>query len=99
MQRMDRYKEVLAGLQASGHVYPCYMSVEELDALRERQMANKEKPRYDGTWRPEEGRCCRPCLKACVPCCASRRRRAASWPGKTSARAASSSRTASWMTW
>ncbi len=56
MQRMDRYKEVLAGLQASGHVYPCYMSVEELDALRERQMANKEKPRYDGTWRPEEGK-------------------------------------------
>ncbi len=56
MQRMDRYKQVLAGLQASGHVYPCYMSVEELDALRERQMANKEKPRYDGTWRPEEGK-------------------------------------------
>ena len=56
MQRIERYKEVLAGLRASGHVYPCYMSVEELDALRERQMANKEKPRYDGTWRPEEGK-------------------------------------------
>ena len=56
MQRMDRYKAVLAQLQASGHVYPCYMSVEELDALRERQMANKEKPRYDGTWRPEPGK-------------------------------------------
>ena len=56
MQRMDRYKEVLAQLQAAGHVYPCYMSVAELDALRERQMAAKEKPRYDGTWRPEEGK-------------------------------------------
>ena len=56
MQRMERYKEVLAQLQAAGHVYPCYMSVEELDALRERQMAAKEKPRYDGTWRPEEGK-------------------------------------------
>lgn len=56
MQRMDRYKEVLAQLQAKGFVYPCYMSVQELDALRERQMANKEKPRYDGTWRPEEGK-------------------------------------------
>ena len=56
MQRMDRYKEVLAQLQAAGHVYPCYMSVEELEALRERQMANKEKPRYDGTWRPEPGK-------------------------------------------
>lgn len=56
MQRMERYKEVLAQLQASGHVYPCYMSMAELDALRERQMANKEKPRYDGTWRPEPGK-------------------------------------------
>ena len=56
MQRMDRYKEVLAQLQAAGHVYPCYMSVAELDALRERQMAAKEKPRYDGTWRPEAGK-------------------------------------------
>ncbi len=56
MQRMDRYKEVLAELQAAGQVYPCYMSVAELDALRERQMAEKQKPRYDGTWRPEPGK-------------------------------------------
>jgi glutamyl-tRNA synthetase len=56
MQRMDRYKVVLAELQAAGHVYPCYMSVEALDALREQQMANKEKPRYDGTWRPAPGK-------------------------------------------
>lgn len=56
MQRMDRYKQVLAELQAAGHVYPCYMSMQELDALRERQMAAKQKPRYDGTWRPEPGK-------------------------------------------
>ncbi|NPC57322.1 glutamate--tRNA ligase [Caenimonas soli] len=56
MQRMDRYKEVLGQMKAAGLVYPCYMSVGELDALRERQMANKEKPRYDGTWRPEPGK-------------------------------------------
>jgi glutamyl-tRNA synthetase len=56
MQRMDRYKEVLAQLVAAGHVYPCYTRVAELDALRERQMAAKEKPRYDGTWRPEAGK-------------------------------------------
>jgi glutamyl-tRNA synthetase len=56
MQRMDRYKAVLAEMQAAGHVYPCYTSVAELDALRERQMAAKEKPRYDGTWRPEPGK-------------------------------------------
>ncbi len=56
MQRMARYKAVLADLQAAGHVYPCYMSVEALDALRESQMAAKEKPRYDGTWRPAPGK-------------------------------------------
>ena len=56
MQRMDRYKEVIAHMQAADLVYPCYMSVEELDALRERQMAAKQKPRYDGTWRPEPGK-------------------------------------------
>lgn len=56
MQRMDRYKEVLLDMQAKGLVYPCYMGMAELDALRERQMAAKEKPRYDGTWRPEPGK-------------------------------------------
>ncbi|ABM36411.1 glutamate--tRNA ligase [Polaromonas naphthalenivorans] len=56
MQRMDRYKAVLAEMVNAGHVYPCYMSVAELDALREAQMAAKEKPRYDGTWRPEPGK-------------------------------------------
>ena len=56
MQRMERYKTVLAELQAAGHVYPCYMSVTELDALREQQMAAKQKPRYDGTWRPAAGK-------------------------------------------
>lgn len=56
MQRMARYKQVLLELQAAGWVYPCYMSMAELDVLRERQMAAKEKPRYDGTWRPEPGK-------------------------------------------
>lgn len=56
MQRMERYKAVLQELKAAGQVYPCYMSMVELDALREKQMAAKEKPRYDGTWRPEPGK-------------------------------------------
>jgi glutamyl-tRNA synthetase len=56
MQSMDRYKAVLQDLKAAGHVYPCYMGMAELDALRERQMAAKEKPRYDGTWRPAPGK-------------------------------------------
>lgn len=91
MQRMDRYKEVLAQLQEKGYVYPCYMSMEELDALREKQMANKEKPRYDGTWRPEEGKVLPPSPKASSPCCASRHPRPVSWAGMTSARAVSNS--------
>ena len=41
MQRMDRYREVLAQMLAQGLVYPCYMSAAELDALRERQMARQ----------------------------------------------------------
>jgi glutamyl-tRNA synthetase len=56
MQRMDRYRAVLAQMQEQGLVYPCYMSTEELDALRERQREAGEKPRYDGTWRPEPGK-------------------------------------------
>ncbi|MEK9895676.1 MAG: glutamate--tRNA ligase family protein, partial [Burkholderiaceae bacterium] len=45
MQRMARYQEVLAQLKAGGWVYPCYTSVAELEAMRERQMAAKQKPR------------------------------------------------------
>jgi glutamyl-tRNA synthetase len=56
MQRIPRYQEVLEQLKLAGAVYPCYMSMQELDALRERQTENKQKPRYDGTWRPEEGK-------------------------------------------
>jgi glutamyl-tRNA synthetase len=56
MQRMDRYREVLAQMVARGLVYPCYMSIEALDQLRNAQMEAKQKPRYDGTWRPEPGK-------------------------------------------
>src|SRR3984885_5757837 len=56
MQRMDRYREVVRQMVEQGLAYPCYMSTEELDALRERQRAAGEKPRYDGTWRPEPGK-------------------------------------------
>lgn len=56
MQRMDRYREVIAQMLKDGLAYYCYMSEEALNALRDKQMANKEKPRYDGTWRPEAGK-------------------------------------------
>jgi glutamyl-tRNA synthetase len=71
-----------AQMQDKGLVYPCYMSVAELDALREKQMAAKEKPRYDGTWRPEPGKTLPARRKACSRCCASRTRWAARGLGR-----------------
>lgn len=56
MQRMDRYKEVIQQMLAAGTAYYCYTSREELDALRAEQEARKEKPRYDGRWRPAPGK-------------------------------------------
>ncbi len=56
MQRMARYKDVIQQMLAAGTAYHCYTSKEELDALRAEQEARKEKPRYDGRWRPEPGK-------------------------------------------
>jgi glutamyl-tRNA synthetase len=53
MQRMPRYREVVAQMLNDGRAYHCYMSIEELDVLREAQKTKGEKPRYDGRWRPE----------------------------------------------
>lgn len=49
--RFDRYKEVVQQLLDAGAAYHCYCSKAELDALREQQWANKEKPRYNGKCR------------------------------------------------
>ena len=54
MQRMSRYKEVIGQMLAAGTAYYCYTAKEALDALRAEQEARKEKPRYDGRWRPEQ---------------------------------------------
>ena len=56
MQRMDRYHAVIQQMLAAGTAYRCYMSIDELTALRAEQEARKEKPRYDGRWRPAEGK-------------------------------------------
>jgi glutamyl-tRNA synthetase len=47
-ERFDRYDAVIQKLLKSDHAYKCYCSKERLEKLREQQMANKEKPRYDG---------------------------------------------------
>ena len=56
MKRMARYREVIAQMLQRGTAYYCYSSPEEVEAMRERQRAAGEKPRYDGTWRPERGK-------------------------------------------
>ncbi len=56
MQRIERYREVIAQMLSDGTAYHCYCSTDELDAMREAQRARGEKPRYDGRWRPESGK-------------------------------------------
>ena len=56
MQRMDRYKAVIQKMLQDGSAYYCYSTKEELEALRESQMQQGLKPRYDGRWRPEAGK-------------------------------------------
>ncbi len=56
MQRLDRYHATLKQMIDAGLAYYCYMSEEELNTLRDAQIANKEKPRYNGAWRPEPGK-------------------------------------------
>jgi glutamyl-tRNA synthetase len=56
MQRIYRYKEVIEQMLDARTAYHCYTSPDELTAMREAQMAAGLKPRYDGTWRPEEGK-------------------------------------------
>ncbi len=55
MERMDRYQEVIQRLLAEGKAYHCYCSRERLDELWIKQMAAKQKPRYDGHCERHEG--------------------------------------------
>src|SRR5208282_3401019 len=50
-QRFDRYRAVLSELLTAGKAYRCYCTKAELEAMRETQLAAKQKPRYDGRCR------------------------------------------------
>jgi glutamyl-tRNA synthetase len=50
-QRFDRYREVIDRMLNQGTAYHCYCTREELERMREAQLARKEKPRYDGRCR------------------------------------------------
>lgn len=45
--RFDKYDQAVADLKASGRLYPCYETPEELDFKRKRQLARHEPPIYD----------------------------------------------------
>ena len=53
-QREARHAEVAHELLAAGKAYRAYESPEELVAMRERAIAEKRPPRYDGYWRERE---------------------------------------------
>ncbi|MDW9427857.1 glutamate--tRNA ligase, partial [Yersinia enterocolitica] len=53
-KRFDRYNAVIDQMLENGTAYRCYCSKERLDELRETQMANGEKPRYDGRCRDSQ---------------------------------------------
>ena len=50
-ERQDRYREVIEQWLAEGKAYHCYCTKEELDELREQQMAACGHVRYDGRCR------------------------------------------------
>lgn len=51
MERLQRYQEVAQQLLENDQAYYCYASKEELEEMREQQLAAGLKPRYDGRWR------------------------------------------------
>jgi len=54
-KRFDIYNRYIEQLLNEGKAYKCYMSRDELTALREEQMAKKERARYDGRYRDFDG--------------------------------------------
>jgi len=54
-QRDEIYAKYIKQLLDEGKAYKCYMSKEELTQLRETQMANKERTKYNGKYRDFEG--------------------------------------------
>ncbi len=52
-KRFDRYREVIEQLLREGKAYKCYCSKERLEQMREEQMKQGVKPRYDGHCRED----------------------------------------------
>jgi len=56
MQRLERYRAVIAQMLEAGTAYHCYATPAELDEMREAQKARGEKTLYDRRWRPDPGK-------------------------------------------
>ncbi len=54
-KRFDIYQKYINQLLEEGKAYKCYMTKEELEELRNKQIENKERPRYDGRYRDFQG--------------------------------------------
>ena len=54
-QRDEIYTKYINQLLDEGKAYKCYMSKDELTQLRETQMANKQRAKYDGKYRDFDG--------------------------------------------
>jgi glutamyl-tRNA synthetase len=67
MQRLERYREVIAQMLAAGTAYHCYCTPAELDEMREAQRARGEKTLYDRRWRPEPGKVLAPVPEGVPP--------------------------------
>ena len=50
-ERVSQHRAAIATLLEKGLAYRCYASEEELNAMREAQMASKQAPRYDNRHR------------------------------------------------
>lgn len=50
-KRVEKYEHAIQKLLDEDKAYYCYCSKQRLDALREKQISKKQKPRYDGTCR------------------------------------------------
>jgi glutamyl-tRNA synthetase len=52
--RVERHREVVEQMLASGHAYRCYASPDELTAMREKARAEGKTRLYDGRWRDRD---------------------------------------------
>ena len=66
-KNFDRHRKIIAKLLEQGNAYECYSSIEELELMRKDCEKKGIKPKYDGTWRPEDGKKLPPVPKGIKP--------------------------------